>query len=127
MIAKTLYWVTFGVLTTSALPFLANPAVGSAASPDISGSSSVRSYEGGNPKPIMCGACQEKPAQEYTTNYAVDPGGLCGDPTPNRLAVRLTTKIVCAKGHYYLCDDTSTMICSAPIPRPACPEDTCLR
>jgi hypothetical protein len=120
MTAKILSWTTFGLLLAGSVPFLANPEV---AESSISLSSPYTAYSG-IPIP-QCGACNIQPTQEFQKAYAIDKNALCASDKPYRIAVRLSSKILCQNGAYWVCEDTSSMICSAFLPRPECPQDTC--
>jgi hypothetical protein len=123
MTAKTLSWMTFGLLATSALPFLADPSVASAASSDLA-RTDRHAYGSVLPN---CGACHVQPDQEYRKWYAIDRNALCPSDLPYRVVVRIATKVICQYGSYWMCSDTSSMECSTFVERPECPNDSCAR
>ncbi len=121
MTAKALSWTTFGLLTLGSLPFVSDPAV-AAASDNIVFAQNTPI----DPVPL-CGACNIKPTQEYQKPYAIDRNTLCPPEQPYRVTMRLSSKIMCMNGSYWVCEDTSSMACSLYAERPACPQDSCAR
>jgi hypothetical protein len=122
MTAKTLSWATFGLLLTGSIPFVSNPEVAAAAQPDV-----LPLVTTLPPTLPACGACYLKPTQEFQKAYAIDRNALCASDVPYRVTVRLASKIICLNGSYWVCEDTSSMTCSAYIERPECPQDSCQR
>ncbi len=121
MTAKTLSWATFGLLLTGSVPFVSNPDI-------IERTSAYNGLPAPNPGPLPdCGNCNIQPPQEFQKPYALDPNSLCTPSQPFRLWMRLSSKIICDSGSYWVCEDTSTMHCSVKIARPACPQDTCAK
>ena len=122
MTAKTLSWTTFGLLIAGSAPFVSNPAVAS-----VSAGLGDNGYNALTSTLPACGACNIKPTQEFQKAYAVDPNSLCPPDEPYRITMRLSSKIICTNGSYWVCEDTSSMACSQYSPRPLCPQDSCAR
>jgi hypothetical protein len=122
MTAKLLSWSTFGLLIAGAFPFVSDTSVAPAASASLS-----RSTYSIAPILPACGACRIKADEDYHKIYAIDRNALCASAEPYRTVSRLSTKVYCENGTYWVCQDFSTMTCNVYIERPPCPNDNCKR
>lgn len=123
MTPKILSWTTFGLLVAGAFPFVSNASV----APGASAGMATAAPMGITPQLPPCGACRTKPDEEYFKEYAIDRNSLCPPAEPYRAVARMSVKVICENGSYWVCYDTSTMGCEPLRPRPECPNDSCQR